>query len=433
MRKYILYWMQQAQRVRYNQALNNSIELANQRNLPLIVCFIVTSYPEAHLQHYRFMLQGIKEVETALLEKNIRFILRKGDIVQEVVKLAENAEILVMDRGFLRIQREWRKTIQKQISCPSRIIDTDTIIPVLAVTDKAEIAARTIRPKIKKILPEYLVEIPDIPLNHNLGNHFLQQQDVLSNLAVFNSFLTGNEGEAFFQGGYAKARIALEKFISEKLALYPQLSSDPSSDICSHLSPYLHFGQISSLEIALDINAAEAAQPARDAFLEQLIIRRELAVNFVWYNPGYDEYEHSVPQWAQSSLDLHKNDPHEYLYSLEELEAAATHDIFWNAAQNQMLKTGFMHNYMRMYWGKKIIEWTISPQQAYKSMCYLNNKYLLDGRDANGYAGIAWCFGLHDHPWKERNIFGKIRYMNAKGLQRKFNIQKYAEKWNRIP
>ena len=429
MKKYILYWMQQAQRVKYNQAFNYSIEVANQKNLPLLVCFIVTSFPEAQPAHYRFMLEGIREVETALREKNIRFMIRKGDIVSEIVKLAANAELLIMDRGYLRIQREWRKSVQKQIICPSRIIDTDTIVPVIAVTDRAEIAARTIRPKLKKLLPEYFREIPELNLHSESQNVIISREDKLPNQEVLDSITRESRREPTFRGGYSFAKISLSHFISEKLALYADHSSDPSSNICSHLSPYLHFGQISALEITLEIMAASAPQASKDAFLEQLIIRRELAVNFVWNTPGYDEYVHAVPEWAQSTLDLHKHDPRQYNYDLEELQNAATHDIYWNAAQQEMCKTGFMHNYMRMYWAKKIIEWTISPQTAYQWMCYLNNKYLLDGRDANSYTGIAWCFGRHDHPWKEREIFGKVRYMNAKGLQRKFKIQKYVDNW----
>ncbi|MDP8209577.1 MAG: deoxyribodipyrimidine photo-lyase [Candidatus Stygibacter australis] len=430
MKEYILYWMQQAQRVNYNQALNYSIQLANSKKLPLLVCFIITPFPEAQPAHYRFMLQGIQEVESALKAKNINFIIRIGNVTEEVINLSVKAETLIMDRGYLRIQREWRKSIQKIVKCPTRIIDTDTIIPVMQVSDKQEIAARTIRPRIRRLLDKYLTEIPDIcveynDLSHNLVKEFKQNQEVYKTYSLNNI-----DHPQYHVGGYSQAKSKLAYFISEKLSKYHLSSNDPSLDNVSRLSPYLHFGQVSSLEIALEVMKSKTAQEAKDAYLEQLIVRRELAVNFIWFAPDYDKYQHAVPHWAQSSLELHKKDQREHLYSLEEFEQAKTHDPYWNAAQNELLITGIMHNYMRMYWGKKIMEWTESPQQAYDWMCWLNNKYQLDGRDANSYAGIAWCFGLHDHPWKERAVFGKIRYMNAKGLERKFNIKKYAETWN---
>jgi len=430
MKEYILYWMQQAQRVNYNQALNYSIQLANSKKLPLLVCFIITPFPEAQPAHYRFMLQGIKEVENVLKAKNISFVIRMGSITEEVINLAEKSETLIMDRGYLRIQREWRKTVQKQVKCPTHIIDTDTIIPVMEVSDKPEIAARTIRPRIKKLLEKYLIHIPEMKLencnvSHSTVKEFEQNQE------IYNSYSINIIAHPQYHvGGFSQAKSKLAHFISEKLTKYHLSSNDPSLDNVSRLSPYLHFGQISSLEIALEIIKSKAEQEAKDAYLEQLIVRRELAFNFIWFNPDYDKYQHAVPHWAQKSLELHERDQREYLYSFEEFAQARTHDPYWNASQNELLITGTMHNYMRMYWGKKIIEWTESPQQAYEWMCWLNNKYQLDGRDANSYTGIAWCFGLHDHPWKERAVFGKIRYMNAKGLERKFNIKKYAETWN---
>jgi deoxyribodipyrimidine photo-lyase len=425
---YILYWMQQAQRAEYNQALNFAIDQANKQRLPLLVCFVLTDFPEAQNAHYIFMLQGIREVFARLTEKRIGFIIKKGDIVKEVSRLAIGAEMLIMDRGWLSIQRSWRKAILKNISCPSRIINTDTIVPVTVASDKAEIGARTLRPRIKRYLDDYL-----IPLQENFPlvsskDHTLVTKESLPLDKIRDSFTS--ESQLPFKGGYIEAQKLLAKFIDIKLAGYHEKSNDPSLEIRSCLSSYLHFGQISSLDISLQILAAEVPEAAKNAFLEQLIIRRELAINFVWFTPDYDKYENAVPGWAKISLKLHAEDKREYLYTLRQLEQADTHDIYWNAAQNEMLKTGFMHNYMRMYWGKKIIEWTKSPQEAFERTIYLNNKYELDGRDANSFAGIAWCYGLHDHPWKERAVFGKIRYMNDKGLERKFNIRQYAAAWN---
>jgi deoxyribodipyrimidine photo-lyase len=197
----------------------------------------------------------------------------------------------------------------------------------------------------------------------------------------------------------------------------------------SGLSPYLHFGQIGPLEVALTVREAPGIpEKAKEAFLEEMIVRRELSANFVFYNPRYDTYEGALPAWSRATLEKHRHDPRPYLYGLQELENAATHDLYWNAAQEEMVKTGRMHNYMRMYWGKKIIEWSASPEEAWDTALYLNNRYELDGRDPNAFAGIAWCFGKHDRPWAEHPVFGQVRFMNQKGLDRKFRMKAYLSR-----
>jgi deoxyribodipyrimidine photo-lyase len=195
------------------------------------------------------------------------------------------------------------------------------------------------------------------------------------------------------------------------------------------MSPWLHFGQISPLVIALKVMKTQS--PGKEAYLEELIIRRELAMNYTYYNPFYDSFE-GLNDWAKKTLKEHEKDKRPYRYSIDELEQAQTHDPYWNAAQEEMRITGKMHGYMRMYWGKKILEWMKSPEEAFSTALYLNNKYELDGRDPNGFAGIAWCFGKHDRPWFERPIFGKIRYMNANGLKRKFNAEAYVDKIKKL-
>jgi deoxyribodipyrimidine photo-lyase len=228
-----------------------------------------------------------------------------------------------------------------------------------------------------------------------------------------------------FRGGTDQAMERLSEFLKSKIDGFQDLRNDPTMDYLSNMSPYLHFGQISPLYIALQV--LKTISPGKDAYLEELIVRRELAMNFTFYNPNYDSLN-SLPEWAQKTLREHEKDKREYLYTCEELERAETHDAYWNAAQKEMVYQGKMHGYMRMYWGKKILEWTASPEEAYKVALYLNNKYELDGRDPNGYAGVAWCFGKHDRAWKEREVFGKVRYMNANGLRRKFKIERYVER-----
>ncbi len=233
----------------------------------------------------------------------------------------------------------------------------------------------------------------------------------------------------FFSGGTNEAKKRLKHFINDKLDEYDSKRNDPIEDCQSNLSPYLHFGQISPLYIAMEILKTESR--GKDSFLEELIIRRELSHNFVHYNPKYDCYE-ALPHWALRTLNFHAKDKREYVYALDQFETAQTHDPYWNAAQMEMVITGKMHNYMRMYWGKKILEWSENPKEAFKIALYLNNKYELDGRDPNGFAGVAWCLGKHDRAWNERPIFGKIRYMNAAGLERKFNPSAYVKKINAL-
>jgi deoxyribodipyrimidine photo-lyase len=238
----------------------------------------------------------------------------------------------------------------------------------------------------------------------------------------------------WFKGGTREAKKRLRRFLRRDLAHYDANSNQPQTDRISHLSPYLHFGQISPVYIASQVKASgQGLGIDRAAFLEQLIVRRELALNFVHYTDDYDRYT-CLPQWARKTLADHARDRRPALYDRPALEAAQTHDPYWNAAMLEMKHTGFMHNYMRMYWGKKILEWTQEPEEAFNTTLALNNKYFLDGRDPNSYAGVAWIFGLHDRPWPQRPIFGKVRYMAASGLERKCDIRAYVQKViRRIP
>jgi deoxyribodipyrimidine photo-lyase len=233
----------------------------------------------------------------------------------------------------------------------------------------------------------------------------------------------------WLKGGTSQALEQFQRFISKGLDIYHLERNDPSLGIQSNIAPYLHFGQISPITLALEANGA--GSPGTESFLEELIIRRELAINFVHYNTSYDSLD-CLPDWALQTLDFHSRDIREYVYTPKELEKARTHDPYWNAAQKEMVITGKMHNYMRMYWGKKILEWMEEPSEAFKTALYLNNKYSIDGRDPNSYAGVAWCFGKHDRPWTERPIFGKVRYMNDNGLKRKFKIDDYVKKVDRM-
>ena len=427
---YVLYWMQASQRAEYNHALEYAIAQGNERRQPVIAFFGITEhFPEANERHYIFMLEGLREVKQSLEKRGILMVILPRSPEMGALRLAKEASLVIADRGYLRMQRQWRDIVAAQIDCPLLQVESDVIVPVEEASPKEEYAAATIRPKIHKKLSRFLVPLkPGVPAVESLSLGFdsLDIRDVdkaMSRLQVDRSV----QRVSSFQGGTEAAKERLRAFLKEKLDDFPERRNDPTLDCLSGLSPYLHFGQISPLFIAL--KALETGSPGTEAFLEELIVRRELSMNFVFYNKNYDSYK-SVPEWAKKTLRAHQKDRRPYTYKIEELESAKTHDPYWNAAQKEMAVKGKMHGYMRMYWGKKIIEWSRTPEGAFRAALYLNNKYELDGRDPNGFAGVAWCFGKHDRPWGERPVFGKVRYMNDKGLKRKFDADGYVKKMN---
>ncbi len=427
---YLVYWMQASQRTHYNHALEYTLHRANKLEQPLIVYFGLTSdYPEANLRHYTFMLEGLQEVKKSLDKMNIELVVLNQSPELGAVEIAENASLMVTDRGYLNIERIWREYVAQKVKCPLIQVETDVVVPIETASLKEEYAAATIRRKINKQLEKFLIPLksssyPSIKGSLNLGLDSLPLYNMKKILNKLNINRTVESVE-LYKGGTKQALIHLKEFLDHKLDRFADLRNDPSQEYLSNMSPYLHYGQISPLYIALKVSDTDS--PGRDAFLEELIIRRELSMNFVYNNPQYDNIL-CLPDWAKKTLREHENDPRPYLYSIEEFEEARTHDPYWNAAQKEMVYTGKMHGYMRMYWGKKILEWVDNPVEAYQIALYLNNKYELDGRDANGYTGVAWCFGKHDRAWKEREVFGKVRYMNDKGLKRKFKIDNYVDR-----
>ncbi len=430
--RYVLYWMQQSQRAHANPALEHAIRLANERDQGVIVGFgLMADYPEANRRHFAFMLEGLAETAAALHDRGIKCVARKGVPDQVALDLAQQASVVVFDRGYLRNQRQWRRRVAAHAGKQVIQVEGDAVVPVEAVSDKREYAARTIRPKIGKLREDYLQTVREtaprkssLPLSIK-GDIDLRRPDaVLQGLSLDDDVGRSDR----FIGGTSHARRRLQRFIRNHLDGYGDARNDPASPQCSELSPYLHFGQISPVEIALKIKAAKSGREEdKEAFLEELIVRRELAVNFVHFEPDYDAYT-CLPGWARETLAAHRNDERPHRYTRAQMENAETHDAAWNAAMREMRVTGYMHNYMRMYWGKKILEWTNTPEYAYETTLYLNNKYFIDGRDPVSYASVAWLFGLHDRPWKERPVFGKVRYMNEKGLRRKFDMDAYIRR-----
>ena len=430
--KYVLYWMQAAQRAEYNHALEYAIRTANRLKKPVVVFFGITeNWPEANLRHYYFMLEGLKEVKKALKTKGIQMVIRRNSPDSGAAEMAKDAALVVVDAGQLRIQKKWRVSAAATINCLLCEVETNLIVPVQEASMKENFSAGTFRPRITKKLDYYLV-----PLKHSkpkldsLGMKFqtfdIDDIDrVLLKLDIDRSVAKVSG----FHGGTKEAKRRLSDFLKNKLDRFADLRNDPTADYVSNMSPYLHFGQISPLYIALEVSKTFSA--GKDTYLEELIVRRELSYNFVFYNDHYDTFECLEP-WAKKTLNLHRSDKREYVYTFEQFGKARTHDPYWNAAQKEMVIIGKMHGYMRMYWGKKILEWSKSPQAGFEIALHLNNKYELDGRGPNAFAGVAWCFGKHDRAWGERTIFGKIRYMNAAGLKRKFDADDYVKKIEKL-
>ncbi len=426
----IIYWMSRDQRANHNWALLHAMDIAkNLRSEVVVVFCLVPGFLNANWRQYDFMLKGLEEVERDLQEKNISFYLLTGEPGQEIPEFIgqKHASALVTDFDPLKIKRQWKEEVENKISIPFHEVDAHNIVPCRHVSNKKEFGAYTLRPKIRKHLDAFLIPFPGFEKAKTLGgkpkNDWAKIRD---GLRVDKSLAPVD----WIKPGSTAGEKALEHFVQEKLALYDQKRNDPNEEMVSGLSPYLHFGQLSSQHVALRVYAAGVKNEAKEAFLEELIVRKELSDNFCWYEPSYGQFK-AFPGWAKKTLDEHRGDEREYLYTLEQFEQARTHDSLWNAAQVEMVRLGKMHGYMRMYWAKKILEWTKSPEEALDIAIYLNDKYELDGRDPNGYTGCAWAIGgVHDRAWKERPVYGKIRYMNANGASRKFNTKKYIQKFS---
>lgn len=427
---YVLYWMQQSQRAHCNHALEYAIDRANRMGKRVVVVFGLTDdYPDANLRHYCFMLEGLAETLGALAGRGIKMAVCTGPPDGVILSAARRAVMVVCDRGYLRHQRQWRARVARTAKCPVVRVEGDVIVPVEKASDKSEYAARFFRPKVNRLMDAYADDLPEsapkIPsLDIKIPGEDVFDADRLLNKLTIDTSV--GPVTSRFKGGTREGIDLFDQFLSSTITGYQSNRNQPQTDYVSHMSMYLHFGQISPVYLVRKIKQASGISlDAKEAYLEELIVRRELAVNYVYFNDRYDSFG-GLPNWAKDTLNDHVKDTRSFVYGREELEHARTHDAYWNAAATEMTCTGYMHNYMRMYWVKKIIEWSKSPQEAYQHAIYLNNKYFLDGRDPNSYAGVSWGFGLHDRPWKERRVFGKVRYMNAAGLERKCDIKAYV-------
>lgn len=445
----VIYVMSRDQRVQDNHALLLAQNMAIKQNKNLYVLFILKEFKSRSREHYQFMLDGLKEVSNTLKTLNIPLIIRAGEPLQQIINFCKesNASVIIFDFSPLHDSRSLIKSVTENFSGYVAVVDTHNIIPAWVLSNKQEYAAHTMRIKVHQKLNNYLLSPPKLLKQtkklkqlHSLS--FKDAKDFINRIPSCGIILN-------FKPGEKEAHKQLDSFIKSKLLNYSKDRNDIAVDNQSGLSPYLHFGQISSLRVALNVinyvnqppllikmpKLAESPdkpsiKDGMNALLEELIVRKELADNFCLYGINYTSLD-SVPEWAKKTLSDHAKDPREYLYNKYQWENAKTHDKIWNAAQTELTKTGKMHGYMRMYWAKKILEWSPNPTDAVNTAIYLNDKYSIDGGDPNGYVGILWSIvGLHDRPWFERPVFGKIRYMNDSGLQRKFNVDAYIKRVN---
>jgi deoxyribodipyrimidine photo-lyase len=430
----VIYWMSRDQRTADNWALLHAQVQAKERKEPLAVVFCLTNdFLSAPYRHYDFMLAGLAETETSLQKMGIPFFLRFGDPVAEIPRFLRKcgAGLLVTDFDPLRIKKKWKDAVAGAVRIAVHDVDAHNVVPCWVASEKQEWGAYTLRPKIHRLLAEFLEPFPAIRSHPHAWPDPPPPVDWQSARRRLKA--DRNVGPvAGLDAGPAAGRRRLRRFLAGGLARYDKARNDPVLDGQSGLSPYLHFGQISAQRVTLEVRDSATEPAQKEAFVEELVVRRELADNFCFYRPDNDSFS-GFPDWAKRTLAEHHRDLRPYSYAAGRLEAGETHDALWNAAQMEMVKTGKMHGYLRMYWAKKILEWTKSPEQAVEIAIRLNDRYELDGRDPNGYAGIAWSIGgVHDRAWGERPVFGKIRYMSEKGCRSKFDAEAYIRRVGEI-
>lgn len=440
----VVYWMFRDQRLRDNWALIHAVDQANKSNVPVAIAFnLFDQFKGAKARQLGFMLRGLQNLYFDLQKcLNIPFFLFQGEAVDTIPNFLRECEasLLVTDFSPLREVRQWKEEVCKRVSESVSIheVDAHNIVPVWLASDKLEYGARTIRGKINKLLPEYLIDFPTInPPKKEWGSSSSSIDwgnliaDVLRKGAEVPELEWCEPGE---QAAMEVLMGDKKGFLTTRLKNYSSDRNNPMKPkALSGLSPYLHFGQISAQRCALEARKVRKLYPqAVDVFLEELIVRRELADNFCFYQPHYDSVQ-GAWEWARKTLTDHASDKREHVYTREQLEKAQTVDPLWNASQLEMVHYGKMHGFMRMYWAKKILEWTSGPEEALATSIYLNDKYQIDGRDPNGYVGCMWSIcGVHDQGWRERPVFGKIRYMNFAGCKRKFDVDGYIAYIKRV-
>lgn len=464
--EYVLYWMQANRRFSYNYALDYAVGWANKLGKPLLIYEgLNVDYPWASDRLHRFILEGMQE--NLELSKKQKFNYypyvepEKGAGKGLLYRLADKAAVVISDEYPVFIIKEHNRKVGENIDVPYMTVDSNGIIP-LGVTDKDPYSAYLFRKIMQKHFVEAFTHPPkESPLDElenkdeiTLSQDFLQKypqgEKYLSNIeeSIAGFPIDHSVKPGKFTGTRQAGLGKLGAFIQHKLDQYDDHRNDPDASASSGLSPWLHFGKVSEYEIVKAIldhqpegwditditpnNGKNSGffngDPNIESFLDEVITWREVGFHYAHHVDNYDQLE-SLPDWVHKTMDEHRNDEREYIYSLEEFEQSETHDEIWNAAQTELREEGIMHNYLRMLWGKKIIEWTPDYQTAADYMIELNNKYALDGRDPNSYSGIFWCLGRFDRAWQERPILGKLRYMTSQSTRKKVKLDRYLRRY----
>lgn len=430
----VVYWMQRAQRARDNPALDVAIDAGNALGKPVVVFHGLTPrYPGANERHYAFLIDGLAEIARGVEARGAVFTFRPYPGDDLIAFCAEvRAALVVGDENPLREPERWRRAAGERLPMRLVTVDADVVVPG-ARFPKEEWAARTLRPKITRLLDEFLRPGREPRARVRFSSEGRPASESIEPARLLRDLPLdrGARPVPGMRGGPEAGEQALADFVERRLSWYDEQRNRPeNAEGTSLLSAYLHFGHLGPRGVALAVAAVDDRPrlvEAKAAFLEQLIVRRELAVNFVSRNPAYDAID-GFPAWARKTLDEHAADPRPHVYSDEALERGETHDPLWNAAQREMVQSGRTHGYVRMYWAKKLLEWTEHPARALAVAIRLNDRYFLDGRDPNGYANIAWAIGgKHDRPWAPaRPIFGMVRYMSYASTSKKFDCKAYV-------
>jgi deoxyribodipyrimidine photo-lyase len=430
----VVYWMQRAQRAVDNPALDIAVRLGNELRLPVVTFFGLNPFIErANGRHYRFLVEGLSDIADGLRRRRVGFVLQRYPH-HRLLPFVDRVRpaIVVGDENPLRQTERWREKVGDDVRVPLWTVDADVVVPV-TLQHKEHYAARTIRPRLLEHLDTFLTTSKDpvatIPWRAPRGLTSLEPSLRLLDGLPIDKSVSPIET---LRGGTSEARRHLRAFVRKHLDTYDRDRQPPVQPCCVLLWKQLDLREMVAREVGVAVRDSGGEPDAVHAFLEQLIVRRELAVNFVTFNDKYDALA-GCERWARHTLAAHRRDRRPYLYTEARLDAADTHDPLWNAAQRQMVRAGWMHGYVRMYWAKKILEWTPSAEQAFDVAMRLNDRYLLDGRDPNGYANIAWAIGgKHDRPWPPRPVYGTVRSMSYASTVRKFDAERYISQVNEI-
>lgn len=436
--KCIVYWMQRDMRVEDNWAIAYAQYLSKEHNLPLRVIYAFNRVQCKTRRHADFLVGGLKSVEIKLNALNIPMSVVTAEGIGSYCK-NKGAMILVTDFHPLREFVNRTNSVVADSCTPVAIqIDAHNVVPCWTASDKKEVGARTLRTKINRQLADFMVEYPKMEEQINItGDNTNSSVKKIDWEEEFEKYANDNPiDESVHAVKWAKpgTDFGMEKFAdwvsSSNFKMFAEKRNDPTlPNVISNLSPWINYGHISFQRLALKARALKKYPNSVAMYIEEGIVRRELSDNYVFYNPQYDSID-GAAGWVQETLKLHSSDEREYIYSKLDFSQGKTHDDLWNAAQIQLVEEGKMHGFLRMYWAKKILEWTNSPDEALGIAQFLNDHYALDGNDPNGYVGVGWSImGVHDQGWKERDVFGKIRFMNYAGCKRKFKVANFVARY----